>query len=98
MQLDLPKGQLISKKIVKPRILPKNEQMNSFLLLCAYATCFRSLFGRILGQKKTFRDFLTFSIPMIISLGYLQATNLGIAVYDLIFYDAWLISIIKKVL
>ena len=28
------KGQLISKKIVKPRILPKNERMNSFLLLC----------------------------------------------------------------
>ena len=28
------KGQLISKKIVKPRILPKNEQMNSFLLVC----------------------------------------------------------------
>ena len=28
------KGQLISKKIVKPRILPKNEQMNSFLLAC----------------------------------------------------------------
>ena len=30
--IDLPKGQLISKKIVKPRILPKNERMNSFLL------------------------------------------------------------------
>ena len=28
------KGQLISKKIVKPRILPKNERMNSFLLVC----------------------------------------------------------------
>ena len=28
------KGQLISKKIVKPRILLKNEQMNSFLLVC----------------------------------------------------------------
>ena len=28
------KGQLISKKIVKARILPKNEQMNSFLLVC----------------------------------------------------------------
>ena len=27
------KGQLISKKIVKPRILPKNERMNLFLLL-----------------------------------------------------------------
>ena len=27
------KGQLISKKIVKPRILPKNERMNSFLLV-----------------------------------------------------------------
>ena len=26
------KSQLISKKIVKPRILPKNERMNSFLL------------------------------------------------------------------
>ena len=32
--LDFIKGQLISKKIVKPRILPKNEQMNSFLLVC----------------------------------------------------------------
>ena len=31
---DFFKGQLISKKIVKPRILPKNEQMNSFLLVC----------------------------------------------------------------
>ena len=30
----LPKGQLISKKNDKPRILPKNEQMNSFLLVC----------------------------------------------------------------
>ena len=38
------------------------------------------------------------NLPMVISLGNLQATNLGIAVYDLIFYDAWLISIIKKVL
>ena len=28
------KGQLISKKIVKPRILPKNERMNSCLLVC----------------------------------------------------------------
>ena len=28
------KGQLISKKNVKPRILPKNERMNSFLLVC----------------------------------------------------------------
>ena len=28
------KGQLISKKIVKPRILQKNERMNSFLLVC----------------------------------------------------------------
>ena len=27
------KGQLISKKIVRPRILPKNERMNSFLLV-----------------------------------------------------------------
>ena len=27
-------GQDISKKIVKPRILPKNERMNSFLLVC----------------------------------------------------------------
>ena len=32
--LTLTKGQLISKKIVKPRILPKNERMNSFLLVC----------------------------------------------------------------
>ena len=28
------KGHLFSKKIVKPRILPKNERMNSFLLVC----------------------------------------------------------------
>ena len=28
------KGQLIWKQIVKLRILPKNEQMNSFLLVC----------------------------------------------------------------
>ena len=28
------KGQLISKKFVKPRILPKNERMNSFLIVC----------------------------------------------------------------
>ena len=28
------KGQLISKKIVRLRILPKNEQMNLFLLVC----------------------------------------------------------------
>ena len=28
------KGQLISKKIVRPRILPKNERMKSFLLVC----------------------------------------------------------------
>ena len=28
------KGQLISKKIVRPRILQKNERMNWFLLVC----------------------------------------------------------------
>ena len=33
-KLSKTKGQLISKKIVKPRILPKNERMNSFLLVC----------------------------------------------------------------
>ena len=32
--MQLVKGQLISKKIVEPRILQKNEQMNSFLLVC----------------------------------------------------------------
>ena len=51
------KGQLILKKNVKPRILPKNEQMNSFLLVC---NVFLSVFGIILGQKKMFRDYLTF--------------------------------------
>ena len=30
----ISKGHLISKKIAKPRILPKNERMNSFLLVC----------------------------------------------------------------
>ena len=30
----ISKGQLVSKKIVKPRILPKNERLNSFLLVC----------------------------------------------------------------
>ena len=31
---DETKGQFVSKKIVKPRILQKNERMNSFLLVC----------------------------------------------------------------
>ena len=34
IDIDIVKGQLILKKIVKPRILPKNERMNSFLLVC----------------------------------------------------------------
>ena len=42
------------KQTVKPRILPKNERMNSFYY---YATCFRSFFGRTLGQKKKVSRF-----------------------------------------
>ena len=42
------------KHIVKPRILPKNEQMNSTLLLWYHRlTCFRSIFGRNRRHQKT---------------------------------------------
>ena len=33
-KVGISKGQLISKKFDKPRILPKNKGMNSFLLVC----------------------------------------------------------------
>ena len=37
------------------------QKTNERILFYQYATCFRSFFGRILGQKKMFRDYLTFS-------------------------------------
>ena len=55
-KLDIYKDQFISKKIVMPRILPKNERMNSYSLV-------RDV--RFLGEslaRKTFRDYLTFRI------------------------------------
>ena len=45
---------------MKPRILPKNEWMNLFLLVC---DVFLFSFRRILGQKKkTFQYHLTFNL------------------------------------
>ena len=46
-----------------PRILPKNERTNSFLVLLGKKTEFvRSFFGRIRGYQKLFRNFLTFNL------------------------------------
>ena len=57
--MTLTKGQLISKANCEAEDSSKNKkQMNSLLLVC---DVFCSFFGRILGQKKKFRDYLTFS-------------------------------------
>ena len=45
-----------------PRILPKNERTNSFLVLLGQKNeFFRSFFGRIQGYQKSFRNYLTFN-------------------------------------
>ena len=50
-----------------PRILPKNEQNNSIVVLLGKKTEFvRSFFGRIVGLKKTLRLCLTFSNPHLL--------------------------------
>ena len=53
------KGQLISKANCQA-VNSSKKRTNEFIFTM-YATCFRSFFWRILGQKKMFRDYLTFS-------------------------------------
>ena len=48
-KLDIYKDQFISKKIVMPRILPKNERMNSYSLVRDVR-----FLGESLARKKRF--------------------------------------------
>jgi len=53
------KGQLISKANCEGEDSSKKRTNEFVLIVCD--VFFRSFFGRILGQKKTFRDYLTFN-------------------------------------
>ena len=55
------KGQYFERTFWHPRIPPKNERKNSFIVLLGQKNeLFRSLFGGIVGLKKPFRICLTF--------------------------------------
>ena len=61
------------KQIVKPWILPKNERMNSTLLLWYLSsTCFHLFSGRNWRHQKTFRNLLTFRYVQL----YILNTNI----------------------
>ena len=79
VQTPLVKGQLISKANCQAVNSSKNEQMNSFLLVC---DVFSFVFGRSLDSQAAFRNYLTFTSqnwqlnPKIWTIGAALSANI----------------------